>query len=77
MADERRSHPDDIREGDVLGVSDAAPDPKLPNLPRDKGGNPKGIDVRPGTHGASELERSKGATGIDMGGGGEGTDIKP
>lgn len=42
--------------------------------------NPQGIEVRDEYKrhwGTEDLENSKGATGIDMGGGGEGTDVAP
>lgn len=72
-ADERtRKH-----EGDILGISDADPAVEIPRATEDRGGNPAGIEV--GTSGATmgALRRTSGATGIDMGGGGTGTDIEP
>jgi hypothetical protein len=70
---------DDEKEqpGDVLGVSNPA-GPKLPHPPSD-GSTPRGIEVRgePTRHwGNEEMPQSDGASGIDMGGAGEGTGIK-
>ena len=62
--------------GDVLGVSNPA-GPKLPHPPSD-GSTPRGIDVRgePQRHwGNEDIPQSDGASGIDMGAGGEGTNI--
>jgi hypothetical protein len=63
--------------GDVLGVSNPA-GPKLPHPPSD-GSTPRGIEVRgePTRHwGNEDIPQSDGASGIDMGGGGEGTGIR-
>jgi hypothetical protein len=65
------------RKGDVLGLSDASPDVEIPQASRDHGGHPAGIEVRTPTTGTAELKRSKGATGIDMGAAGSGTDLDP
>lgn len=64
-------------EGDILGISDADPAVEIPRATEDRGGNPAGIEV--GTSGATmgALRRTPGATGIDMGGAGTGTDIEP
>jgi hypothetical protein len=64
--------------GDVLGLTDDRTGVKLPHPPSD-GSVASGIEVEKETRhwGADELQRSKGATGVDMGGGGEGTDIAP
>ncbi len=65
--------------GDILGLSDDRSAVKLPHPPSD-GSVPQGIDVveeRPRHWGADELTRSDGASGMDMGAGGEGTDIAP
>lgn len=62
--------------GDVLGVSNPA-GPKLPHPPSD-GSTPRGIDVRgerPRHWGNEDIPQSDGASGIDMGGGGEGTQV--
>lgn len=65
------------RKGDILGLSDVSPDVEIPQASRDHGGHPAGIEVRTPTTGTAELKRSKGATGIDMGGAGSGTDLDP
>ncbi len=64
--------------GDVLGLTDDKTGVKLPHPPSD-GSIPPGIELEKNTRhwGADELNRSKGATGVDMGAGGEGTDIAP
>lgn len=62
--------------GDVLGVSNPG-GPKLPHPPSD-GSTPQGIEVRgePKRHwGNEDIPQSDGASGVDMGGGGEGTGI--
>jgi hypothetical protein len=64
-------------QGDILGLSDAPPDVEIPQASRDHGGHPAGIEVRQPTTGTAELKRSKGATGIDMGAAGSGTDLDP
>ena len=64
--------------GDILGLSDASTGPKLPHPPSD-GSVPAGIEVRgePNRHwGDEDLNQTGGATGIDMGGGGTGTQIE-
>lgn len=65
------------RQGDILGLSDVSPDVEIPQASRDHGGHPAGIEVRQPTTGTAELKQSKGATGIDMGGAGSGTDLDP
>ena len=63
--------------GDILGISNPS-GPKLPHPPSD-GSTPRGIEVRgerPRHWGNEELTQSDGASGVDMGGGGEGTGIK-
>jgi hypothetical protein len=62
------------QEGDVLGISHPNPNAELPGAPHG-GGHPKGIEVRDHATGTGDLKRSKGATGIDMGAGGSGTDV--
>lgn len=66
------------RDGDVLGLSDAPAHVKLPRPPGPSG-NPAGIEVGPASNPSptGELSRGTGATGIDMGSGGTGTDIAP
>jgi hypothetical protein len=62
--------------GDVLGISNPG-GPKLPHPPSD-GSTPRGIDVRSERRrhwGTEDVPQSDGATGIDMGGGGEGPQI--
>ena len=62
--------------GDVLGISNPA-GPKLPHPPSD-GSTPLGIEVRgePKRHwGNEDIPQSDGASGVDMGGGGEGTAV--
>jgi hypothetical protein len=65
------------RLGDVLGVSDTPPDVDIPQATTNHGGHPAGIEVRQHATGTGELRRTAGATGIDMGAGGTGTDIDP
>jgi hypothetical protein len=65
--------------GDILGLSDDRSNVKLPHPPSD-GSVPSGIEVRHESSrhwGTEDLERSKGAVGVDMGAGGEGTDVAP
>lgn len=64
------------RDGDILGLSDAPSSVKLPTPPGPPG-NPAGIEVGPTSGGMGELSRGSGATGMDMGYGGTGTDITP
>lgn len=62
--------------GDVLGISNPE-GPKLASPPSD-GSTARGIDVRgerPRHWGNEDIPQSDGASGIDMGGGGEGTQI--
>jgi hypothetical protein len=66
------------RKGDVLGLSDAPPDVEIPRATQDRGGHPEGVEVRgePKRHwGNEDIPVGKGATGIDMGGGGTDTSI--
>lgn len=68
------------RKGDVLGISDAPPEVEIPRATEDRGGHPQGIEVRDERKrhwGNEDIQPSKGATGIDMGGGGTGTNIEP
>jgi hypothetical protein len=63
--------------GDVLGISNPG-GPKLPHPPSD-GSTPRGIDVRgerPRHWGNEDVPQSDGASGMDMGGSGEGTQVK-
>lgn len=85
MAESKREQKrsDDVRadeyepahEGDILGLSDAPPDVEIPRATSDRGGHPAGIEVRERTTGMGHLKPGKGATGIDMGAGGSGTDV--
>jgi len=63
--------------GDILGLSDTPASTKIPQATTDHGGHPKGIEIGEYRRhsGSDELQPSKGATGIDMGAGGSGTDI--
>lgn len=65
-----------VRKGDILGLSDVTPDVEIPQASRDHGGSPQGIDVRERATGIDELTHGTGATGIDMGAAGEGTDLE-
>lgn len=65
------------RQGDVLGLSDASPAVEIPRATDDRSGNPAGIEVRVPTTGTADLKQTKGATGIQMGAAGSGTDIQP
>ena len=69
---------DNKQPGDILGVS-RAEGPKLPHPPSD-GSGARGIEVRgePERHwGNEDIPQSDGAAGIDMGAGGDGTQIAP
>ena len=71
-------HNDDKKRADeVLGIRDVTPDrPAEERVARDRDGvGPAGEVER--ISGTSSAQRTKGATGIDMGAGGEGTDIEP
>lgn len=62
--------------GDVLGISNPG-GPKLPHPPSD-GSTPVGIDVRgerPRHWGNEDIPQSDGASGIDMGAGGDGPQV--
>jgi hypothetical protein len=63
--------------GDILGLSDTPASTTIPQATTDHGGHPKGIEIGGYKRhsGSDELTQSKGATGIDMGGGGSGTDV--
>jgi hypothetical protein len=71
QSDERK-----VREGDVLGISDAGPEATIPTH-GGRRGHPAGIEVRNHATGIGDVPRSAGATGVDMGGGGTGTDVEP
>lgn len=73
--DDRPDREQPEREGDVLGISDTSPGATIPQHKKPGGGRPRGLDVRDHATGIGDLERTPGATGIDMGAGGEGTHI--
>ena len=62
--------------GDVLGISDTPASTTIPQATTDHGGHPKGIEIGEYRRhsGSDELHPTGGATSIDMGGGGTGTD---
>ena len=72
-----KNAPEPERLGDVLGLSDASPDVEIPRATDDRSGNPAGIEVREHASGIGDLARGKGATGIQMGAAGSGTDLTP
>ena len=61
--------------GDILGLSDAPPEVEIPRATNDHGGHPQGIEVRGHATGIGDLHQGSGATGIDMGYAGEGTNV--
>jgi hypothetical protein len=63
------------RAGDVLGLSDADPAVEIPQATTDR--SPSHVSDEPATSRTPVLRQTKGATGIDMGAGGNGTDIEP
>lgn len=63
------------REGDVIGIGDADPHVQIPKPARKGSGHAIGLDVRTPTTGLADLKPGKGATGVDMGAAGSGTDI--
>lgn len=74
----QQTEPDEpARHGDILGITDADPDVEIPRATEDRGGNPKGIEVRGHASGVGHLKQNKGATAIDMGAGGSGSGVKP
>jgi hypothetical protein len=64
-----------LHEGDVLGISETTSDGNQAFPKNRKDSHPDGIDVRKGTTGLEDVPQRPGATGIDMGGGGEGEDL--
>lgn len=83
MARDKDQHHDDepVRQGDILGLGGAAvpksPEDRSASLERDVTNDTESIrdeaeERRPNT----AYRRSPGATGIDMGAGGEGTDVE-
>jgi hypothetical protein len=72
--DERAKKRRPKHAGDVLGISDADRGARIPTAgPGTR--SPEGIEVRDRATGIGDVPQRSGATGIDMGGGGEGTDI--
>lgn len=71
-------HTDDKNRGtDILGLGGVTPDrPARERLDNEREGVGTAGEVER-ISGTSTAQRSKGATGIDMGAGGEGTDIEP
>ena len=77
MAKRKKNEP--TVPGDILGLTDDRSGVKLPHPPSD-GTVAQGIEVRDEYKrhfGTEDLERGSGAVGVDMGAGGEGTDIAP
>ena len=75
MTDNKKKKKDN--PGDVLGIS-RAEGPKLDSPPSD-GSVARGIDVRgdrPRHWGTEDVPQSDGASGIDMGAAGEGTQVE-
>ncbi len=60
--------------GDVLGLGTADPNVHIPTRPGS--GSVEGIEVRDRATGIDDVPQRSGATGIDMGAAGEGTDIR-
>jgi len=77
---DRTKHPTDAdkptREGDVLGISDSPLEPGIPGVINRGTGHPQGIDVRRPASGIGDVSQHPGATGIDMGGAGDGEVIE-
>lgn len=77
MADRSDEKRDDLREGDILGLGNVGsggtdiPDNTVKSPRR----RHRVEDEEPITE-SSDVPRSPGATGVDMGSGGEGTDIE-
>ena len=54
--------------GSMLGIIDSDPNVKLPQVAKDRGGNPRGIDVRPyPATGFGDLHLGSGFVAADMG----------
>jgi hypothetical protein len=72
----KRSDDADKRADEVLGIRDVKPDnPPKPDDERDSVG--AAGEVTPTADRMGGMRQTKGATGIDMGAGGDGTDIEP
>jgi len=83
MARDRNKHHDDepVRQGDILGLGGAAvpksPEDRSAALERDITHDDASIrDEAEDRAGNTAYRRSSGATSIDMGAGGEGTDVE-
>lgn len=82
MAD-RSDEARDTRNGDVLGLGNVAPAPGAPHThetdeARRRRRMREGADSMTGAEGAVDTsDHGPGATGVDMGSGGDGTDIEP
>jgi hypothetical protein len=74
LGDERKGP--EPHEGDVLGISDAPPNRGEPHSTPGGGRRPSGIEARVRATGIGDVPQRHGASGIDMGGAGEGTDVK-
>jgi hypothetical protein len=72
----RRDSGEPAREGDVLGISDADPNVGEPRPAPSGGRRPSGIEVGERATGLGDVPPSDGASGVDMGGAGEGTDVR-
>jgi hypothetical protein len=73
----QKQEPELERQGDVLGLSDASPAVEIPRATDDRSGNPAGIEVRSPATGTGDLKQTTGATGVQMGAAGSGTDVEP
>lgn len=75
--EDRKQKEEDLEkhEGDVLGISKAKPDATIPRPAKRGSGAVQGIEVRDRATGIGDVPQRSGATGIDMGAGGEGTHI--
>jgi hypothetical protein len=72
----KKSNETDKRADEVLGIRDVTPDNDPKPLEERESVGAAG-EVQPTADRMGGLRRTKGATGIDMGAGGDGTDIKP
>jgi hypothetical protein len=63
------------QQGDILGISNTPAGTGLPGV-TNRGSHPQGIEVGTRATGIGDVPQRSGATGIDMGGGGEGTDVE-
>lgn len=63
------------QQGDILGISNTPAGTGLPGV-TNRGSHPQGIEVGTRATGIGDVPQRSGATGIDMGAGGEGTDVE-